>query len=91
MEHPDEKLKELMRVLADTITHVFSGNDEIRETLSMIENEGYHIDLILASVARVSKKEEDEEDEFDGHSEAEVSDYDRSFLRKVRIRLVEEV
>ena len=89
MESPDEKLKELMRVLADTISHVFSGNDEIRETLSMIENEGYHIDLILASVARVSKKEK--EDEFDGHSEAEVSDYDRSFLRKVKIRLVEEV
>ena len=88
MEHPDDKLKELMRVLADTISHVFSGNDEIRETLSMIENEGYHIDLILASVARVSKKEEDQ---FDEHSDAEVSDYDRSFLRKVRIRLVEEV
>ncbi|MDD5435226.1 MAG: hypothetical protein PH343_07335 [Nitrospira sp.] len=88
MEHPDEKLKDLMKVLADTISQVFSGNEEIRETLSMIEHEGYHIDLLLASVARVSKKEEDEHSE---HSDAEVRDYDRSFLRKIRIKSVEEV
>jgi len=72
-----------MKELADTIGQVFSGNEEIRETLSMIEKEGYHVDLILASMTRVSKKE--------GASTTDVSisDFDRSFLEKVRIRLEE--
>ena len=83
MEKPDERLRELMKELAETIGQVFSGKEEIRETLSMIEKEGYHVDLILASMTRVSKKE--------GASTTDVSisDFDRSFLEKVRIRLEE--
>jgi len=83
MEKPDDKLRELMKALADTIGQVFSGNEEIKETLSMIENEGYHVDLILASVTRVTKKEGS------SSSDIAISDFDRSFLEKIRIRLEE--
>ena len=83
MEKPDERLRELMKALADTIGQVFSGNEEIRETLSMIEKEGYHVDLILASVTRITRKEGS------SSSDIKISDFDRSFLEKVRIRLEE--
>ena len=83
MEKPDERLRELMKALADTISQVFSGNEEIRETLSMIEKEGYHVDLVLASVTRLSKKEGA------ASSDIAISEFDRSFLEKVRIRLEE--
>jgi hypothetical protein len=83
MEKPDDKLRELMKALADTIGQVFSGNEEIKETLSMIEHEGYHVDLILASVTRVTRNE--------GYASSDIgiSDFDRSFLEKIRIRLEE--
>ena len=83
MEKPDDKLRELMKALADTIGQVFSGNEEIKETLSIIEQEGYHVDLILASVTRVTRKE--------GYASSDIgiSDFDRSFLEKIRIRLEE--
>jgi len=73
----------MMKALADTIGQVFSGNEEIKETLSMIEQEGYHVDLILASVTRVTRKE--------GYASSDIgiSDFDRSFLEKIRIRLEE--
>lgn len=84
METPDEKLKDLMKILAEAISHVFSGSDDIRQTLSMIEKEGYHVDLILASVTKVTRIE-------DGHiTDTDVSDFDKSFLRNIRIR-VEDV
>lgn len=85
MEKPDDRLKELMKALADTISHVFDGNEEIRQTLSMIEKEGYHVDLILASVTKISRKEDHVSDTGD-----EISDFDRSFLKNVRIRFEEE-
>lgn len=72
-----------MKALADTIGQVFSGNEEIKETLSMIEQEGYHVDLILASVTRVTKKEGS------SSSDIAISDFDKSFLEKIRIRLEE--
>jgi len=78
MERHDDRLKELIKALADTISSVFSRNDEIRQALYMIEKEGYHVDLILASVTRVSKKEE-------GSLETTITDFDRAFLKKVRL------
>lgn len=84
METPDEKLKDLMKILAEAISHVFSGSKDIRQTLSMIEKEGYHVDLILASVTKVTKIEE-------GHlTGTDMSDFDRSFLRNIHIRIEEE-
>lgn len=83
MEKSDDRLKEMMKVLADTISQVFSRNVEIKDALSMIEKEGYHVDLILASVTRVSRREEDQSSDMD------ISDFDRSFLKKVRIRFEE--
>ena len=80
MEKPDERIKELMKVLADTISQVFSVNEEIKQALSKIENEGYHIDLLLASVTRVSKKSDDRS------SDNILSDFDRTFLEKIRLR-----
>ena len=84
MEKPDERIKELMKVLADTISQVFSVNEEIKQALSKIENEGYHIDLLLASVTRVSKKGDN------GLSDNIISDFDRSFLEKIHLRFGEE-
>ena len=87
METPDEKLKDLMKVLAEAISHVFSGSEDIRQTLSMIEKEGYHVDLILASVTKVTKIEEGRLSDRAG---TDMSDFDRSFLRNIHIRIEEE-
>ena len=87
MGKQDDKLKELMKALADTIGQIFSGNEEIRQTLSMIEKEGYHVDLILASVTRVSRK--GNEDQLPD-TEIEISDFDRSFMKKIHLRFGEE-
>lgn len=86
MEKPDDKLKELMKSLADTISQVFSGNLDIKHALSMIEKEGYHVDMILASVTRLSRKKDDKSDDADID---DLSDFDRSFLKNIRIRLDE--
>ncbi|HAS16453.1 MAG TPA: hypothetical protein DCR39_00760 [Nitrospiraceae bacterium] len=83
MEKPDDKLKELMKSLADTISQVFSGNLDIKHALSMIEKEGYHVDMILASVTRLSRKQDDQSADID------LSDFDKSFLKNIRIRLDE--
>lgn len=83
MEKSDDRLKELMKTLAETISQVFSGNDEIKQALSLIEKEGYHVDLILATVTRISRKGEGQQ------PDTGINDFDRSFLRKVRIKFVE--
>lgn len=78
----DEKIRILMKTLAETISQVFNENDEIKNTISMIEKEGYRVDLILATITKISKKGEDEG--------PKISDFDRSFLKKIRIRFDEE-
>ena len=86
MEKPDDKLKELMKSLADTISQVFSGNLDIKHALSMIEKEGYHVDMILASVTSLSRKKDDQSD---NEETGDINEFDRSFLKNIRIRLDE--
>lgn len=86
MDRSDERLKELMKTLADSIGQAFNENDEIKDTLAMIEKEGYHVDLILASVTRLTRKGAVKSSDAEGG----ISNFDRSFLRKIRIKLTEE-
>ncbi len=83
MDSSDERLRELMRSLADTIGEVVNGNDDIRNTLSMMEQEGYPVDMIIASITMVTAKDDDEPSEYDDT----LSSYDRSFLKKIHVRL----
>ena len=59
MDRSDERLRELMRSLADTIGEVVNGNDDIRNTLFMMEQEGYPVDMIVASITMVTAIDED--------------------------------
>ena len=82
MDRSDERLRELMRSLADTIGEVVNGNDDIRNTLFMMEQEGYPVDMIVASITMVSAKSEDESIETD----INLSNFDRSFLKKIHVK-----
>ena len=83
MDRSDERLRELMRSLADTIGEVVNGNDDIRNTLSMMEQEGYPVDMIVASITMVTAIDEDESLK----NNENLSYYDRSFLKKIHVRL----
>src|SRR3989337_2238929 len=82
MDSSDERLRELMRSLADTIGEVVNGNDDIRNTLSMMEQEGYPVDMIVASITMVTTIDEDESLK----NNENLSYYDRSFLKKILVR-----
>ena len=83
MDRSDERLRELMRSLADTIGEVVNGNDDIRNTLFMMEQEGYPVDMIVASITMVTAIDEDESLK----NNENLSYYDRSFLKKIHVRL----
>jgi len=83
MDSSDERLRELMRSLADTIGEVVNGNDDIRNTLFMMEQEGYPVDMIVASITMVTAIDEDESLK----NNENLSYYDRSFLKKIHVRL----
>ena len=86
MDRSDERLRELMKSLADTIGDVVNENDEIRNTLAMMEQEGYPVDMIIASITMVIATDNDDSAE----SDENLSNYDRSFLKKIHVRLGEE-
>ena len=86
MDRSDERLRELMKTLADTIGDVVNENDDIRKTLAMMEQEGYPVNMIVASITMVSAR--DEEDIFE--ADKDLSYYDRSFLKKIHVRLGDE-
>ena len=80
----NEKIKDLITGLANAINNVFSESKEIKEALKVIEEEGYHVDLILASVTRVLKRNSEgslPEIKF------EFNNFDKSFLKAMKIRL----
>ena len=83
MDRSDERLRELMKSLADTIGDVVNENDEIRNTLAMMEQEGYPVDMIIASITMVIATDNDDPAE----SDENLSNYDRSFLKKIHVRL----
>ncbi len=87
MDRSDERLRELMKTLADTIGEVVNENDDIRKTLAMMEEEGYPVNMIVASITMVSAREEDDDVP---DADKNLSYYDRSFLKKIHVKLGEE-
>ena len=85
MEPEDPRLKERMKALAETISQAFSENPEIRRAIREIAEGGYHVDIILASVARVSKIKDPPVT-----LTPEFSAYDKSFLHAIKIKLAHE-
>ena len=84
MKESNEKIKELMKTLANSIGQAFREDKEIRHAISMIEKEGYHVDLILASVTCLSKKEDEKS------SDTDITEYDKSFLEKIHLRFKDD-
>lgn len=84
----NERIKELITGLANAINTVFSESKEIREALKVIEEEGYHVDLVLASVTRVLKGGQQEAQGSD--IKYEFNNFDKSFLKAVKIKLDSE-
>lgn len=77
---PNERLRELLFELANTINDVVSENRQIKDVLMNFEKEGYHVDLILASITKIAKK--DGEDLI-----YEFSPLDMAFLNAIKIKL----
>ena len=84
MDRSDERLRELMKTLADTIGEVVNENDDIRKTLAMMEQEGYPVNMIVASITMVSTREEDDAVP---DADKDLSYCDRSFLKKIHVRV----
>lgn len=76
---PKDKLRELLLDLAYTINEVISENRQIKDALMNFEKEGYHVDLVLASITRVAKKDEELKYEF--------NPLDKAFLNAIKIKL----
>jgi hypothetical protein len=90
----NEKLRDLVRDLAHAINTVFAESSEIKTVIKDIEQEGYTVDLVLASITRaLSNKEQRpknnpqfqppallETDKF------ELNRFDQSFLKSIKIK-----
>jgi hypothetical protein len=81
--HEQEKLKLLIRELTQLINAVLVQSPELRSALQVIEEKGYRIDLVLASMTRIQKKESREPSE---SLEEKSVESDQEFLKTLRIR-----
>lgn len=81
--HEQEKLKQLIQELAQLINAVLIQSPELRSAIQDIEQKGYQVDLMLASMTRILKKELSNRPE---PLESAPTDSDRAFLKTVRIR-----
>jgi septum formation inhibitor-activating ATPase MinD len=82
--HEQEKLKQLIQELARLINTVLIQSPELRSAIQGIEEKGYRVDLMLASMTRILKKE------FQGQPEpldVTLTEFDQEFLKTLRIRL----
>ena len=68
----DERLRELLTELVSVLNDVFTDNDQIKDTIRNIETEGYEVDLFLATVTRILRKNRSD-------SESLFNAFDRSF------------
>jgi hypothetical protein len=84
MDQNDPRIQEKIKALAQMIGQTFAENPDIKQILREMEEEGYHVNIVLTSVAWVSKK-----DETPNHS-LEINAFDRSFLKTFKIRLDDE-
>jgi hypothetical protein len=76
---PKDRLRELLLELAQTINEVMSENRQIKDALMNFEKEGYHVDLVLASITKVAKKDEELKYEF--------NPLDKAFLNAIKVKL----
>lgn len=84
MEPNDPIFQEKMRALAQMIGQVFAENPMIKEALREMEEEGYRVDITLASVAWVSKTEPL------APETSAFSDSDKTFLQNLRVKWQDE-
>jgi hypothetical protein len=82
--HEQEKLKLLIQELAQLINAVLIQSPELRSAIQDIEEKGYRVDLVLASMTRILKNEFQNQPEF---LEASPTEFDQEFLKTLRIRL----
>ena len=82
--HEQEKLKLLIQELAQLINAVLIQSPELRSAIQDIEQKGYQVDLVLASMTRILKKEFQNQAE---PLEATPTEFDQEFLKTLRIRL----
>lgn len=74
----DERLRRLLAELVSVLNDAFTDNDQIKDTIRNIETEGYEVDLFLATVTRILRKDKAE-------PHALFNAFDRSFLHSLRI------
>lgn len=92
----NEKLKDLVRDLAHAINSVFAESNEIRTVIKDIEEEGYQVDLVLASITRAMKdrkknnnssnSNDDEAPALPMNHKFELSPFDLSFLKSIKVK-----
>ena len=85
MEPKDnDRLKDLVRELAQAINSIIIESKEIKNALKGIEEEGYSVDVILASIARISPKESVSKEE---ELIYEFNSFDMAFLKALKIKV----
>lgn len=82
-EGHENKLKELIQDLAQLINVVLRRSPELQSAIHEIEEKGYEVDLVLASMTRVK---EDPPLDTPETTEANPGRFDREFLKTNRIR-----
>ena len=93
----NEKLRDLVRDLAHAINTVFAESPEIKTVIKDIEQEGYTVDLVLASITRALSKEQKPKNTPQIQPPAllesekfELNRFDLSFLKSIKVRPEEE-
>jgi outer membrane protein TolC len=79
-----ETLKLLIQELTQLINAVLMQSPELRSAIQEIEEKGYRVDLVLASMTRILKKDADKTPEA---LSSEPTESDQEFLKTLRIRL----
>lgn len=82
--HDDEQLRQLLKDLVDSINDVFSGSPEIKKAINFIEKKGFRVDMVMASITRIHRKEDEENNP---EIVYEVNPFDKAFLQSLKIRL----
>lgn len=82
--HEQEPIKQLVQELAQLIHAVLLQSPELRSAIRGIEEKGYRVDLVLASMTRILKKGDENSMET---PESGPTEADREFLKSLRIRL----
>ncbi|MFQ5456306.1 MAG: hypothetical protein ACE5EA_08910 [Nitrospirota bacterium] len=86
----DSRLRELVKELVNTINFVFSDSQEIKDVIKSIEDEGYQVDIILASITKILKKRDPLETRNVPalkQLKYEFNSFDKEFLKSIKVRL----